>query len=72
MTKYQTSDVLYCVTATYDLNQEIAPLSVPLFNGKVIGVYNYENNGTPSKQIILFSFARQSFELRFLCTQMEQ
>jgi len=52
ITSYQTEDDLFCVAATYDLNQEIQPVSVPLFNGPVIGVYNYANvggvNGIPS------------------------
>jgi hypothetical protein len=39
---YQTPNDLFCVTATYEL--ENAP-SVPQFDGVVIGVYNYANRG---------------------------
>lgn len=46
--KYQSKDSFYCVTATYNLEPN---RTVPLFNGKVISVYNYGNihevNGEP-------------------------
>ena len=37
---YQPISDLYCVAATYSINTSI---KVPLFNGKVISVYNYAN-----------------------------
>ena len=43
LTGYQGPVDLFCVVATYDLHQDIAPLSVPGFDGPVVGVYNYEN-----------------------------
>ena len=39
---YQTENDLFCVTATYELDN--AP-SVPFFDGTVVGVYNYANRG---------------------------
>ena len=46
--KYQRKDSFYCVTATYNIEPN---RRVPLFNGKVISVYNYANyyhvNGNP-------------------------
>ena len=37
---YQPVSDLYCVAATYDINNSV---KVPLFKGKVISVYNYAN-----------------------------
>ena len=37
---YQPKSDLYCVAATYDINNSV---KVPLFKGKVISVYNYAN-----------------------------
>lgn len=39
---YQSESDLYCVAATYYINNSV---KVPLFNGKVISVYNYANHG---------------------------
>ena len=45
---YQKPDDLYCVVATYDLDNKT---TVPFFRGNVISVYNYANykkvNGSP-------------------------
>ena len=45
---YQSEDELYCVTATYNIDNKS---KVPFFDGKVISVYNYANyekiNGEP-------------------------
>jgi lipocalin len=45
---YQQPDDLYCVAATYDIDNKT---TVPFFRGKVISVYNYANykkvNGLP-------------------------
>jgi lipocalin len=43
VTRYQTTEDLYCVLATYDADGEFGPVSVPNFDGPTIGVYNYEN-----------------------------
>ena len=45
LTSYQTADDLFCVTATYDDTDAIQSYSVPRFDGKVVGVYNYANKG---------------------------
>lgn len=46
--KYQTKESFYCVTATYNFEEN---RTVPFFSGKVISVYNYANrnevNGDP-------------------------
>ena len=46
--EYQRKDSLYCVTATYNIEEN---RTVPFFSGKVISVYNYANrdvvNGEP-------------------------
>lgn len=46
--KYQTKESFYCVTATYNVEEN---RTVPFFSGKVISVYNYANryrvNGSP-------------------------
>jgi lipocalin len=40
ITGYQPSNSLYCVTATYNIDNYS---HVPFFNGKVLSVYNYAN-----------------------------
>lgn len=40
---YQSKDQLYCVTATYNKDNHS---NVPFFNGTVISVYNYANQGS--------------------------
>jgi lipocalin len=45
LNQYQQADDLFCVLATYDADGEFEPVSVPNFDGPVIGVYNYENKG---------------------------
>ena len=42
LTGYQPLEDLYCVTATYDSNNDT---DVPFFSGNVISVYNYANQG---------------------------
>ena len=42
ITGYQPKESLYCVTATYNIDNYSR---VPFFNGKVISVYNYANFG---------------------------
>merc|ERR1719240_1481494 len=42
LTGYQPVESLFCVTATYDLNEA---RRVPFFGGKVISVHNYANYG---------------------------
>ena len=48
ITGYQKENQLYCVAATYNIDERS---KVPLFNGKVLTVYNYANqdkvNGYP-------------------------
>ena len=39
---YQSLDELYCVVATYDLNNHT---HVPFFSGDVVSVFNYANSG---------------------------
>lgn len=48
LTQYQQANVLFCVTATYQLDDKS---KVPFFSGEVRSVYNYQNtdevNGIP-------------------------
>ena len=42
ITGYQSLDTLFCVTATYELDEG---KTVPFFSGKVVAVHNYANKG---------------------------
>ena len=43
---YQSEEDLFCVLATYDVDQTLDTYSVPGFAGGVVGVYNYANEGS--------------------------